>query len=730
MKFMTDHIDPDRRRFLTNTGWLAAGVTVLASCSGILPVLPTTGNPDNDDASTWIQILADGRVRFFCPRMEMGQGATLGLSQIVAEELNVPQSQINCLTPDSDQVQPFKMTVGSEGLSVFSVPVSHGAASLREHLRALAVAKSGLPISEVTHMRGGFKAGDVSFGFGDLVPVDAELVVAETGDEQSSYLVRNTRPRQAIGERWKHPDLEKIVTGQMIYSRDVSRPGMLFGDAVRPPRFGATLKKVDDKGVRDLPGVVSVVIDLANNLAGVVADNPMILPGVLEMLDVQWQTPEGSADADALDVSKYRPTDDFEHTLVDEGDSPDPDTIRGKTHQAMYTTSSMAHAAMEPRAAVADVNDKTAEIWCGCQDPYFVRGRVAALLGRGAEDIVVHPLRMGGGFGGRVLCQPAEEAALMSAHVGKPVRVQWDRETEFQQNYFQPKFSHAIDSGLNERGEIAFWHHDFVSAPIIFGLAPKSVAPVLDAFVADEGTARGALSPYRADHKRVRYSDIRTDVPTGAWRGLGAAPNTFAIESMMDEMAHLAETDPLDFRLTHLRTAGPMADRLSSVLKSVADLSKWGRPAPDNTGLGIACAIYKNQTSVAVVAEVKIDHQSRAVKVARLWCSQDCGLVVNPDQVENQVLGNLVWGCNLALKEKLDIQNGVVEQTNFDSYNVLRFDEAPQTFIHLLETADTPPGAVGESAFAPTAAAIANATFAATGKRPRHLPFDYDTLFA
>mgnify|MGYP004000184683 FL=1 len=730
MENIVRNISIDRRKFLINSGWLAAGLTVLTSCKGVFAVLPTTANPEIEDGLSWVQLMPDGRIRFLCPRMEMGQGAPLGLSQIVAEELNLEQSQIECVSPASNQSPPFKMTVGSESIALFSEPVSRGAANLREHLRQQAARETALPIGQLKDATGGFDAVGRFIGYGELVPAEVTLLMPEQNDTVAQYFYTRAEARRIVGKSWRSPDLENIVTGKTIYSRDVSLPGMLYGDVIRPPRFDATLVDAKDIGAEAMPGVEAVVIDTSNSLLGVVAKSPLLLADALKRIEPVWRFGNSTASADELEVTRYRARDDFEHTLVDEGNSAANDVISVRSVSANYTTSYMAHAAMEPRAAVAWVTEENVKIWCGCQDPYFIRGRIAALLERDEEEVVVHPLRMGGGFGGRILSQPAEEAALLSARVGRPVGVQWDRGTEFQHNYFQPKFSHAIDSGLDAKGKIAYWRHDFVSSPIIFGLVPRGLAPILDTFIADKGTARGARMPYQVGQQRVRYSDIRTEVPTGAWRGLGAAPNTFAIESMMDELAFAIGEDPLTFRLAHLAGAGGHMEPLATVLRRVGDVSGWGRSTPKNRGRGVACAIYKGQTHVAVVADVAIDHGERQVKVLRLWCVQNCGLVVNPDQVENQVLGNLMWGCGMALEEKLTISDGIANERNFDGYNILRHNEAPEAVIKLVKTARAKPLAVGEAAFAPAVAAIANAAFAASGKRPRALPFDYDSLYA
>lgn len=737
MQITDDTADIGRRDFLIRSGWVAAGATVLASCSSVgslLPVLPSLDDPELEDALAWIQVLPGGRIRFFCPRMEMGQGASLGLSQVVAEELNIGQAEIECVLPDTDQTPRFKMTVGSESIANFFEPVSHAAARLREALRMIAAKKAGVPVENIQDGRGGFVTPDGTvFGYGVLVPSEP-LVLSEANGSTTAmtpprYALERKGKYQAIGHGWRHHELEAIVTGQTVYSRDVTLPGMLYGQVLRPPALGARLESADGRAARSMPGVVAVVIEKENDFIGVVTDDPFVLPTATRMIDARWRVPEGTDQAriDAsLDVEKIRARDDFEHTLASSGDIGAGHANASHRTSARYETSFAAHAAMEPRAGVGWVKKDKVEIWTGSQDPFFVQRRVAQAIGRDSDEVVVHSHRMGGGFGGRIQCRASEEAAILSAVVGRPVRVQWSREDEFQNNYFQPGFSHFVDAGVTAEGKISHWEHDFVSSPIMFGLVPGNIAWVVDMVAADEGTARGGLAQYNVANRRVRYSDIRTRVPTGTWRGLGAAPNTFAIESMMDELAVAARIDPLEFRLGNLP---PESKRLADVLRRVAEISKWDRPAPRDTGRGMACAVYKNLTAVAVVVEVRVDHGTRELRVTKTWCAQDCGLVVNPSQVENLVMGNMVWGCGLALKERVTFEAGVAEQRNFDTYGLLRHHEAPKMTVALIESNAAPVG-VGESALAPVAPAIANAVFAATGKRIRRLPMSYGSVFS
>ncbi len=732
-----DRIALGRREFLIRSGWLAAGMTVLSSCGMVRSVtssLPSIDDPELDDGLSWIQVLPGGRIRFFCPRMEMGQGASLGLSQVVAEELNVGQPDIECVLPDTDQTPPFKMTVGSESIANFLVPVSHGAARLREALRGLAADKTGLQPDRIRDGRGGFVLPDgTELGYGALVPSEPVVLSASdpspTGHAPRRYALERNRRHRAIGHDWRHHELEAIVTGGALYSRDVTLTDMTYGQVLRPPAFGARLLGVDGAAARSMVGVVAVVIDEGSDFVGVVTDDPFVLPPAVEAINARWEVTEG-LDQDrieaSIDVDRARTRDDFEHTLAEAGDIGAGRRSARHRAAARYDTSFAAHAAMEPRAGVAWVRKDKVEVWSGTQDPFFVQRRVAGAIGRAADDVVVHSHRVGGAFGGRIQCRASEEAAILSRAVGRPVRVQWDRETEFQHNYFQPAFSHFIDAGVTSDGRISHWQHDFVSSPIMLGLIPDEVAWIVDMVIADEGTARGGISHYRTANRRVRYSDIRTPVSVGAWRGLGAAPNTFAIESMMDELATAAGLDPLEFRLRNLP---PKANRLAGVLRRAAEISDWTRQAVSGTGRGIACAVYKDQTAVAVVAEVRIDHSARRLIVTKTWCAQDCGLVVNPSQVESQIMGNMVWGCGMALKERIAIAAGRVEQRNFDTYKILRHNEAPEVTVALVDPSGTAPVGVGESALAPVAPAIANSVFSATGRRIRRLPMSYDDVF-
>ncbi|NOX51825.1 MAG: molybdopterin-dependent oxidoreductase [Gammaproteobacteria bacterium] len=731
-------IDFQRRRFLLNTGWIAAGVTVLSSCSnGLIPILPFSDPPAMSDSGGWVQFLPSGKVRFLCPRAEMGQGISVGLTQVVAAQMNIAPENIECVLPSTDQLAPVMSTAGSESMAEFFAPTVYGAALLCELLRKKAALKAGVQVEEVNDAQdsgGAFVTqGGVRIAYAELVS-DEAIVLAEDDDISENLVSVDTVRRRIKAARdlnWNRPELSDIVTGRMAYSRDVEVPGMLYGQVLKAAPFGGKLGEVDLDAIQSMPGVVKAFIDQSKNCVCIICSGPFDLLAAVQSVETNWPVPapyqQQKLDA-VMDVEKYRGEDDFEHTIVEKGSrqtdsNADLDARGLKKIAARYKTPMAGHAAMEPRSAIVHFTPKKTEVWGASQNTHFVRDRVARITDQEKEQVTVYAHRLGGGFGGRILCQAAEEAALLSKSVAKPVRVQWSREDEFQHNPVQPQFDHHIEATITEDGRLESWEQHFTTSPIIFGSAvlPRHIQRIVD-FTQEDGSPRGALPNYQIPNLYIRYSDIRTPLVTSAWRGLGAAPNTFAKECMVDELAAMLKLDPITLRIRNL---GDEQKRLIHVLKSVADLSGWetNKPAP-NYGFGVAATIYK-QTPVAVVVEVYVDPSSHEIKVTRAWCAQDCGLVISPDQVIAQVQGNVVWGISMTLKESLKVKDGRYESTNFDSYSVARMSDAPDVEVKLVEHEGDPPIGAGEPALAPTPAAIANAVFAATGKRLRELPLSF-----
>lgn len=707
-----------RRELLVAGGWVAGGVTVLASC-GIVPVLPTFGDVNEDDAVTWVRMGPDGRVLFLCPRAEMGQGIATGLSQVVAEELVLSNDAIDCVYPRSDEIAPTPMTVGSQSVEQFFLPTAMAAASLRVLLQERAAARAGVAVSDCRPVAGGFLLpGGGRQSHADLVDAGEQTVQPpRPHGELELFSLRPAAERTAVGRVRDPVHIDRLVTGRELYSRDVRLPGMAFGAVARPPQLGAALQGFDAEAARLRPGVVAVV-EGPDGQVGVVAETPMAAASGVEALGCRWQQLDAEALADVqqpLDIDRAIADGSLDHTPVDAGDL-DAGRRRATRHVDLrFDTPMVAHACMEPRAGVARLAEGRCEVWTGSQDPWFVQGHVARALGLSRSDVLVQNQRIGGAFGGRALCQASVEAAWLARGAGRPVKVQWTREEEMAWNYVGPQFSHRIQAGTDAAGRIAYWHHRMVGSPILASSAmvPEHLHWAAD-IPADPGTWRGTDLPYRVPNRRVDFADVRKPMPTGAWRGLGAAPNTFAVECAIDELAQGAAIDPIDFRAEHAAD-----ERLARVLQRVRALCDWDAQRAAGAPVGVASTAYKGVTFVAVVARVTLD--SEEPRVDALWCVQDCGLVVCPDQVRAQIEGNLAWGVSMALREEFRLENGIAATTNFDGYAIARHDDVPSTRVELIES-ELPPSGSGEAAFAPAAAAILNAVAAARGERIRRLP--------
>ena len=595
---------------------------------------------------------------------------------------------------------------------------------LRETLRDRAALHLGVNAASVRDARGGFVSSDgARVAHAELAGDQASIITAdrEIGRPSPRYAVDRSREHACIGRSETPVDLAAIVTGRELYSRDMMVPGMLYGRVLRPPRPGAALAKANLEAAKNIDAVVDVIVDRGEDRVGVLTEDPSVLERAVAAIELEWDGGVSVEQAELereLDVERALARDDFEHTADSEGDPRRAAEAAVHRLRRRYDTPLWAHAAMEPRAGVVSVTPGNVEVWTGSQDPWYMEGLVAKVTGRRREEVILHNLRMGGAFGGRKRCQATLEAAWLSSAVGRPVRVQWSREEEFRDNCFQPPFSHFIDAGVDAEGRLTHWLHDFTACPIGFDSAtiPRRLHWVAD-LVGDPGTMRGSRVPYHVPDRRTRFSDIRIPIHTGQWRGLGASPNTTAIEVAMDELARMAGLDAIEFRLRNL---GPGSERLAAVLREVALLSRWGEPVAAGRGRGVACAVYEEMTYVAVVLEVALG--DGRIRPLRAWCAHDCGLVVNPGQVTAQIEGNIAWGCSVALQERAEIRDGANANDSFETYPVLRQEDSPEVEVTLVEHDGDLPSGAGEPAIAATPAALVNAVFAATGTRHRRLP--------
>jgi len=701
---------------------LVAFAPALSACASV-PVLPARPDPaEAEGAAGWVGLTPDGRILLHAPRQEMGQGVLGALRRIVAAELETAPEAIETRLPDTAAMPPVRATVGSESLQLFAEPLARAAAALRAEMERRAAARLGVAPAALRRTPEGFAAGDTTLRLADLAS-GAPLVL-------SAAALRAARPRGAAipPAAGPAPELSAVLRGAPVFTADVLPEGLLpddllHGAMLRPPRLGAQLAAAREAGAADIPGFVAFAAGDA--WAGVIAERPGAVARAVAASEARWA---GGSDWGAAEVARAI---DVDARLTARGGASLPHRVldaameRGGWDLDLRLDVPMAaHAQIEPRAATARWSaDRTRlEVWTGTQDAFFVRAVLARRLGLRAADVVVRSCRMGGAFGGRTVPNVEIEAARLARVVApRPVLVQWTRADEFREAFHRPPSSHRIRARLGPDGRVAAWWHAFVSGHVIFTAAvlPPWLQRAANAVTGDSGIARGARPPYGFGAARVEFDAVTLPVPTGPWRGLGAAPNAFAVESAMDELARLAGRDALAFRLEHL-AAEP---RLAACLRRAAGMAGWGRALPPGRALGVGCAPYKDASWAAVVAEVEADARG-GFAVRGLWCAQDSGRVLDADRVRAQVEGNLVWAVGSALTEELALDGGAVAAASFADYRIPTLVDVPRRLeVALL---DPPAGAgfggAGETALGPALAAIANAASRAAGTRLGRLP--------
>lgn len=662
--------------------------------------------------TAWFEITPENRIRLLMPKAEMGQGIHTALAQVAAEELEIEWTQLEVVQVGAGQgLDDAGLTGASNSVNTLYPHLREGAAILRELLRQEAAQRFGVAVDDVKA-----EAGRVflhfyperSYSYGELI---ANAATWEVPTAPPPLKLR--RDFCFIGQSLPRLDLPAKITGQARYGYDMRLPNMLYGAVARPPTIGAKLQQATAGNAATIEGVVQVVIQA--DFAGVVATSRVQAHVALQALVLAWvETPPlQQADLEAL-VTVGQGTGTVVQKVGDVGRQLTGDALI----QADYRTPMAAHVPMEPQAALADVQADKVQIWTSTQYPLGVRNLVAKALGWDTETIEVMPTYLGGGFGRKLgtEAEVAVEAAILSAAVGRPVHVGWNRTEEIQNGYFRPPTHHQLQGQLDGDGKIAALAHQQASSDVVFFFLPP-LAPLI--MGADFGAWRGALIPYAIPHKEVTAWHVNLPCPTGWWRGLGLLANIFAGESFMDELAHAAGADPVQFRLQHLGD-DKRSLRYKRVLETVAERSGWGTPLPTGRGRGVAMSADV-KTVVAQVAEVAVDETTQQIRVHKITAVVDPGLVINPDGATAQVQGAIMMGLSSTLHEEIRIKDGQVDATNFDGYPLLAMTEVPEIEVVLLESGEEPYG-MGEPPIGPVAAAVANAIFALTGQRLRRLP--------
>ena len=640
-----------------------------------------------------IVIEGDGTVVARSGKVEYGQGIRTGFARIVAEELSVPIGSVRVELGETDRV-PWDMgTFGSMSTATDGKSLRAAAAFARTLLLSRASTRLGVAASALQVHDGRVVARDGrAIGYEELTAL--EPLTGSVPEDGSKTDVAATQPAEPAPLRLEALD---IVTGVARYAADVRLPGMLRGHVLHPPSPGARLVALDDRAARAAAGVVAVVRD--GDFVGVVAQRDEQAVAAVRALKAEWKravtTPAQTLDA----VLRH-----------DEGvEAAFARAALGL--RARYHVPHIAHASICPNAAVADVREHGADLYVATQRPFALRDEVAELLGVSPEHVRVHPQMTSGMYGRGNVADASIEAVRLSRAAKRPVLVQWTRAEEFRLAPQRPTLDAEIRAALDPTGAILGWRYSAHTNPHTYGSGP---AP---AQLVEITSGRNAVPPYRLGRAEVLLHVVPGAVRTGAFRSLAAAPHVFAIESFIDELAHVSRQDPIAFRLRLVDDG-----RLRRVLETVRERNNWEhRPREAGRGLGVACAVY-NGTYIAEAAEVTIASSGR-VRVDRVWCAVDAGRLVHPDGARNQIEGGVQQAASWTLLEELRHRDGEVTTASWQDYPIATFHDAPRD-IDVVFTSDTatPSTGIGEPGSVPTAAAIANALFDACGVRARELP--------
>ncbi|MFZ0731504.1 MAG: molybdopterin cofactor-binding domain-containing protein [Candidatus Sulfotelmatobacter sp.] len=692
--------DLDRRNFFK---FLGAGVLVVSVLKPIATAQESGGGrrhwgeslPNEIDA--WLHIGEDGKITVYTGKVEIGQNIRTSLSQAVAEELHVPMEKIELVMGDT-QLTPFDMgTFGSRTTPTMNLQLRKVAAAARETLIGLAAAQWKTDRQNLVAADGKVadSANNQSIAYADLtkgqqitqdVPSDRALIPAAEWKIAGHSAAK-------VGGR-------DFVTGRHRYPSDQTLPGMLYGKVLRPAAFNATLTSLDTQKAEQMG--VTVVHD--GNFVGVAAPSSELAATAVEAIHADWKSDPQPSNKDLFDF--LRKNTEEGHDPTGDGDRFDQGSVdqalasADQKLQQTYTVQYIAHVPLEPRAALAKWDGDRLTVWTGTQRPFGVRGQLAEAFHIPEDQVRVFMPDMGSGYGGKHTGETAIEAARLARAAKRPVKVMWTREEEFTWAYFRPAGVIDVTSGVRSDGTITAWEfHNYNS-----------------------GSA-GIRTYYEVPNQKIAFHPVRSPLRQGSYRALAATANHFARESHMDELAHAVKMDSLEFRLKNLKN-----DRLRAVFEAAAKQFGWGkskRSAGQGFGMGGG---YEKLGNVATCAEVNVDPKTGEVRVVRLVTAFECGAIVNPDGLRNQLEGSNVQGLGGALFEAIQFENGKILNPTLSQYRVPRFSDLPMIEIVLLDRKDIPSVGAGECPLIGVAPAIANAIFDATGVRLRALPLVPDGL--
>lgn len=689
------HFALDRRSFFKISG----GGLVVAFVLKDLVSFGNKNTPDEypasqpSDVDAWIHVGKDGTVSVFTGKVEVGQNIRTSLSQIVAEELMVPISTVNMIMGDTDLVPYDAGTFGSRTTPQMGVQLRKAAATARGALVKLAAKKWNTQITGLKTENGMVvnTATNEKTSYGDLAK--GEKLMMTISDNVPVIAAKDWR---IAGKSVPKVDQRNFITGKHIYVSDMKMPGMLFGKVLRPPSYGAKLIEADLTNAKNIPGVIAVK---DGDFIGVAAPDVKTATKALLSITAKWD-----------EIKEHPSNENIFSFLLKNSSNKGADNSEGRNsgtttgdvekglaeadfkHAGTYNINYIAHVPLEPRAAIAQWTDGKVTVWTGTQRPFGVQEELSETFRLDKKNIRVIMPDTGSGYGGKHSGEAAIEAARLSKEAHQPVKVVWTREEEFTWAYFRPGGVIEVNAGISKDGRITAWK-----------------------FINYNSGGAGIDTQYEVANKQVAHVPSNTPLRQGSYRGLAATANVFARECQMNDLAQLIKMDPLEFRKKNLKD-----DRLIAVLQTAADKFGWSSSKPQGHGYGIACGFEKGDY-VATCAEMVVNGD-KEVKIVRITQAFECGAIINPHHLENQVMGSMVQALGGALFEAVEFANGKILNSGLSSYRVPRFNDLPKIEIVLIDRKDLPSSGAGEAAIIGIAPAIRNAIQDATGKALTTLP--------
>ena len=661
--------------------------------------------------NAFVRIRPDDTITLVMPQVEMGQGTYTSMSMLIAEELEVDLAKVGVEAAPADNklyANPligFQVTGGSTSVMGYWEPLRRAGATARVMLIEAAATQWNVDATSCHAEKGAvISPTGQTINYGALVDAAAKLPVPD------KVVLKDPKDFTLIGTPAKRLDTPEKVNGKAKYGIDAMIPGMKFATVAACPVFGGKLASVDESKAMAIKGV-SQVVKIGDAVAVVGADMWAAMRG-LAVLDIGWD--EGpNAKLSTADIVRQMDVASQSSGVVvkKEGDFGNALPGAAQKVEAVYEVPFLAHAAMEPMNCTVHVRADGCDIWVGNQVVSRAQATAAQVTGLPAEKILVHNHLLGGGFGRRLEVDYITQAVAIAKQVEGPVKVVWSREEDIQHDVYKPYFLDRLTAGLDADGKPIAWHDRITGSSVFARWVPPAFKNGYD-----NDTVEGAEPPYDLPNFLLEY--VRYEPPgltTGNWRGVGPTHNVFVVESFVDELASAAKKDSIQFR----RSLLGKSPRLLGVLNLAAEKAGWGTPLPEGVGRGVSVQFVMG-TYLSQIAEVEVTKEGE-VRVRRVVCAVDCGQIVNPDTIVAQIEGGIIFGISAVLWGEITLKDGRVEQNNFNDYRVLRINETPTIEVHLVKNGEAP-GGIGEPGTIGIAPAMANAIFAATGKRIRKLP--------